>query len=134
MMYQSTSTPTMVREIKSSAELKEVFASNTYVAVDFFADWCPPCKAISPVFEQLSGKHAVEGQLAFVKVNVDNVKELAVQYRITAMPTFLFFKDGTQVAVHGQKMVQGANPPVLTAAAEKLGGLARKRAEEAAAK
>ncbi|GJN79681.1 hypothetical protein PLIIFM63780_003199 [Purpureocillium lilacinum] len=132
--YQSTSTPTMVREIKSSAELKEVFASNTYVAVDFFADWCPPCKAISPVFEQLSGKHAVEGQLAFVKVNVDNVKELAVQYRITAMPTFLFFKDGTQVAVHGQKMVQGANPPVLTAAAEKLGGLARKRAEEAAAK
>lgn len=99
----------MVREIKSSAELKEVFASNTYVAVDFFADWCPPCKAISPVFEQLSGKHAVEGQLAFVKVNVDNVKELAVQYRITAMPTFLFFKDGEKV-----DDLQGAIPPQLT--------------------
>ncbi|KAJ6442751.1 thioredoxin-like protein [Purpureocillium lavendulum] len=123
----------MVREIKSSAELQQVFASNTYVAVDFFADWCPPCKAISPVFEQLSGKHAVDGQFAFVKVNVDHVKDVAMQYRISAMPTFLFFKEGTQVAVNGQKMVQGANPPVLTAAAEKVGGLARKRAEEAAA-
>lgn len=123
----------MVRDVTSSEELAKVLSSNTYVVVDFYADWCPPCKAIAPVFEQLSGKHAVEAQLAFVKVNVDNVKDVAVQYRISAMPTFLFFKQGTQVAVHGQKTLQGANPQALGAAAEKLGGLAKERAAEAAA-
>ena len=121
----------MVREVTSRAELDEVFAQNTYVAVDFFATWCPPCKAIAPVFEQLSGRHAVEGQLAFVKVNVDEVRELAAAYAITAMPTFLFFKNGKQVAVNGEPVLKGASQPKLAAAAEKLGGLARQKADEA---
>ncbi|KYK57522.1 putative thioredoxin-like protein [Drechmeria coniospora] len=122
----------MVRQLTSTSELDEVFASNTYVVVDFFADWCPPCKAIAPVFEQLSGKHALQGQLEFVKVNVDHAKDVAVRYRISAMPTFMFFKNGKQVAVNSQAMLQGADPQALGAAAEKLGGLAKAKADEAA--
>jgi thioredoxin 1 len=49
------------------------------------------------------------------------------------MPTFMFFKEGKQVMVNGQKTIQGADPRTLGAAAEKLGGLAKKRAEEASA-
>jgi thioredoxin 1 len=118
-----------IKHITSNAELNALLSSTTYVAVDFYADWCPPCKAIAPVFEQLATKHSVDGILAFAKVNTDSVQEAAAAHRISAMPTFLFFKEGQQVLVNGQLMIQGANPPALTAAAEKLGGLAKKRAE-----
>ncbi|KAI8946140.1 thioredoxin-like protein [Xylaria longipes] len=122
-----------IQHITSSAELATLFSSNTYVAVDFYADWCPPCKAIAPIYEKLAGQHAVDSVLAFAKVNVDHVQDVARIYGVTAMPTFLFFKEGRQVAVNGQKMIQGADPRSLGAAAEKLGGLAKKKAESASA-
>ena len=59
------------------------------------------------------------------------MKDVAGQYRVSAMPTFMFFKEGKQVAVNGQAMIQGADQGKLGAAAEKLGGLAKKRAAEA---
>lgn len=121
-----------IHHITSSSQLQELFSSTTYVAVDFFADWCPPCKAIAPVWESLAKQHSVPGILAFAKVNVDHVQDIARTYRITAMPTFLFFKEGKQVAVNGQAVLQGADPRALGAAAEKLGGLAKKKAEAAA--
>ncbi|KJZ76131.1 Thioredoxin-like protein [Hirsutella minnesotensis 3608] len=120
-----------LHHITSPAELASLLASTTYVAVDFYADWCPPCKTIAPVFESLAAKHGRPGILAFAKVNVDHVQSVAQTYRISAMPTFLFFKDGKQVAVNGQVTIQGADPRALGAAAEKLGGLAKKRAEAA---
>ena len=123
-----------IHHITSTAELTTLLSSTTYVAVDFFADWCPPCRTIAPIFAQLAGRHALDGRLAFAKVNVDHVQDAAARYRVTAMPTFLFFKDGKQVAVNGQAMIQGADPRALGAAAEKLGGLAKKKAEEEAAK
>lgn len=123
----------MVQHVSSSAELQALFDSTTYVAVDFFADWCPPCKQIAPIYETLAEKHSVPNTLAFAKVNVDHAQDIASTYRVTAMPTFMFFKDGKQVAVNGQAMIQGADPRTLGAAAEKLGGLAKKRAEVAAA-
>lgn len=123
----------MAQYINSPEELQNLLSSTTYVAVDFFADWCPPCKAIAPVWESLATKHSKPGYLAFAKVNVDKVQAVAATYRISAMPTFLFFKEGKQVAVNGQAMIQGADPKALGAAAEKLGGLAAKKAEEAAA-
>lgn len=123
----------MVQHVSSSTELQALFDSTTYVAVDFFADWCPPCKQIAPIYETLAEKHSVPNTLAFAKVNVDHAQDIARTYRVTAMPTFMFFKDGKQVAVNGQAMIQGADPRTLGAAAEKLGGLAKKRAENAAA-
>jgi thioredoxin 1 len=120
-----------VQHPSSLPELQELFSSTTYVAVDFFADWCPPCKQIAPVWQKLAEQYTVPRQLAFAKVNVDHAQDIARTYRITAMPTFMFFKDGKQVAVHGQAMIQGADPRALMAAAEKLGGLATKRAAEA---
>ncbi|KAI0145493.1 thioredoxin-like protein [Xylariaceae sp. FL1272] len=119
--------------ITSSSELQTLFGNTTYVAVDFFADWCPPCKSIAPIYAGLAGKHSVPGVLAFAKVNVDRVQDVARTYGITAMPTFMFFKDGRQVAVNGQAVMQGADPKTLSAAAEKLGGLAQKRVAEAKA-
>lgn len=122
---------TNIHHITSSTELSTLLSSTTYVAVDFFADWCPPCRSIAPVFSQLSTRHAVPGHLAFAKVNVDHVADAAAQYRVTAMPTFLFFKEGRQVAVNGDKALMGADPRKLGAAVEKVSGLAQKRVAEA---
>ncbi|KAI0023500.1 thioredoxin-like protein [Xylariomycetidae sp. FL0641] len=119
--------------IGTAAELDALFRSTTYVAVDFFADWCPPCKAIAPHFASLAAAHSLPGRLAFAKVNVDRVPDAARVHGVTAMPTFLFFKDGRQVAVHGKKAIQGADPPSLAAAVDKLSGLARKMQADNAA-
>ncbi|KAI2779399.1 thioredoxin-like protein [Daldinia loculata] len=119
-----------LHHINSLAELQSLFASNTYVAVDFYADWCGPCKVIAPQYESLAKQHGVPGFLAFAKVNVDTAQDAARAFGVTAMPTFLFFKEGRQVAVNGQAAIRGADARSLAAAAEKLGGLAKKRMAE----
>ena len=119
-----------LHHINSLPELQKLFAATTYVVIDFYADWCGPCKTIAPIYANLSKKHSQAGILAFVKVDVDHAQEIAAQYGVSAMPTFLAFKDGKLVAVNGAAQIRGADVRALTAAAEKLGGLARKRAEE----
>ncbi|TQV91009.1 hypothetical protein V2A60_008180 [Cordyceps javanica] len=120
-----------IQHVTSLVQLEQVFAAHTYVVVDFFATWCPPCKAIAPVYEKLADKHGADGHFAFAKVNVEEAVDAAQKYGITAMPTFLFFKDGKQVTVNGQLDIKGANPPALTAAADKIGSLAAARQAEA---
>ncbi|RDA84364.1 hypothetical protein CP532_2605 [Ophiocordyceps camponoti-leonardi (nom. inval.)] len=121
----------LLRNITSEEEFTSLLQSTTYVVVDFTADWCGPCKAISPILESLAAKYSVPKTLAFAKVNVDNVGTVAAKYSITAMPTFMFFKEAKQVAVNGQAMIRGADVSALTSAAEKIGGLAASRAKEA---
>ncbi|TKW51026.1 Thioredoxin-like protein [Colletotrichum tanaceti] len=95
-----------VYKVSSAAELDSVLASSSRVVVDFYADWCPPCRAIAPVFSELADKHAAEGRLAFAKVNVDHVNDVAGRYGVTAMPTFVFFRDGKPQGVE----VKGLTP------------------------
>ncbi|KAJ1338549.1 thioredoxin 1 [Microdochium nivale] len=120
-----------LHHIGSAEQLDTLMSSTTYVVVDFYADWCGPCKAIAPGYQALAAQHSIPGILAFAKVNVDNARDAAARYRVSAMPTFMFFKDGKQVAVNGQAMIQGADPRSLSAAAEKLGALAKKKAASA---
>ncbi|KAI4859510.1 thioredoxin-like protein [Hypoxylon rubiginosum] len=119
-----------LHHVGSLAELQSLFASTTYVAVDFYADWCGPCKQIAPHYAALAKQHSAPGVLAFAKVDVDAAQDAARAFGVTAMPTFMFFKDGRQVAVNGQPAIRGADPRSLAAAAEKLGGLAKKRVAE----
>ena len=73
-----------VISISSSQHFKTIVASSTYVIVDFYADWCGPCKVISPVFEQLAAQESKPGRLTFVKVDVDNQRDVASTYGISA--------------------------------------------------
>ncbi|RCI12321.1 hypothetical protein L249_0061 [Ophiocordyceps polyrhachis-furcata BCC 54312] len=80
-----------VIEVKTAEEFKDLLKKHPKVAVDFYAEWCGPCKIISPVFKQLSEQHS---DITFLSVDVDKLEAVAQEYGIRAMPTFIMFKDG----------------------------------------
>ncbi len=69
-----------------------VINSDKPVLVDFWAEWCGPCKALAPVLDEIAGE--LDGKAQLVKVNVDESGELAQKYGIRGIPTLIFFKDG----------------------------------------
>ena len=84
------------------------------VLLDLYADWCGPCKMIAPMLDELSAKY--EGQVTFVKVNVDNDPEVAQRFGVMSIPTLITFKDGQKV-----KQVAGFQPkPMLEKMIEEL--------------
>lgn len=84
----------MVKHINKQDFQKEVLDEKGLVLVDFYADWCGPCRMTAPIIEELANE---EKNVKFVKVNVDENPDLASQYQIFSIPTFLIFKDGKVV-------------------------------------
>ncbi|MDR2156343.1 MAG: thioredoxin [Clostridiales Family XIII bacterium] len=62
--------------------------------IDFYADWCGPCKMMSPIFDEAAETYA--GKIKFAKINIDEQRKLAVSNKVMSIPTLLFFKDGAQ--------------------------------------
>lgn len=84
-----------VTEISDARFEAEVLQSDMPVMVDFWAPWCGPCKAIGPVVEELAGNY--QGQVKFMKCNVDDNPATPGKYGIKAIPTLIFFKNGDVV-------------------------------------
>ena len=98
----------MVHQIKDMGDLQShlTAAGGKLVVIDFFATWCGPCKMISPKIEAMAGEMS---NVVFLKVDVDEAEDVAQEYNISAMPTFIFLKNGQKVAD-----LMGANADKLT--------------------
>ncbi|EPQ26902.1 uncharacterized protein PFL1_05537 [Pseudozyma flocculosa PF-1] len=102
-----------VKELKSYDEFKAAINGDKVAVIDFWATWCGPCRVIGPVFERISDTPAAD-KIDFYKVDVDAQEKIAQECKITAMPTFVFFKNGEVV-----ETVLGANPGALNTAISK---------------
>jgi thioredoxin 1 len=82
----------MVQAVTTQNFEQEVIKSGLPVVVDVHASWCGPCRTMMPFFEELAIEYS--GKYKFTKLNIDEERDLAIQYRVSSIPTFLFFKDG----------------------------------------
>ncbi|TXK18927.1 thioredoxin [Homoserinibacter sp. GY 40078] len=97
------------KEVTDASFADDVLASDKPIMVDFWAEWCGPCRAVSPILDKIAEEHAEK--LSIVKLNVDDNPETAMKYGITSIPAMYVFKDGEVV-----KRVIGAKPkPALEA-------------------
>jgi thioredoxin 1 len=94
----------MANTVSDTTFDSEVLNSSEPVLVDFFAEWCGPCKAMAPALEQVAEE--LKGKVKVVKVDVDQSPAVTGKYGIRAMPTLILFKDGKVAAQHTGALVQ----------------------------
>ena len=83
-----------IKKIAGDSFQTEVTEAGVPVLLDFYADWCGPCKMMAPVVEQLAEE--LEGKAKVGKLNIDENMDIAEKYRVMNIPTFLIFKDGQE--------------------------------------
>jgi thioredoxin 1 len=91
------------KDVTDATFADEVLNSNDTIMVDFWAEWCGPCRAVSPILDQIASEHS--DKIKIVKLNVDDNPQMAMKYQITSIPAMKVFRGGEVV-----KTVIGAKP------------------------
>jgi thioredoxin 1 len=81
-----------VQEVSDTSFDGDILKSTVPVLVDFWAPWCGPCRTVAPIVDELANQYA--GKIKVAKVNVDESQQVAFQYQVTSIPTFILFKNG----------------------------------------
>jgi thioredoxin 1 len=97
---------TSAKTVTDDSFTTDVLQSDKAVLVDFWAEWCGPCRQVSPILEEIAGEHAEKIQV--VKLNVDENPQTAAQYGITSIPTMNVYQGGQVV-----KSIVGAKPKAM---------------------
>ncbi|PRY67979.1 thioredoxin [Glaciihabitans tibetensis] len=97
------------KDVTDASFAEDVLNSSDTIMVDFWAEWCGPCRAVSPILDQIASEHS--DKIRIVKLNVDDNPQMAMKYQITSIPAMKVFRGGEVV-----KTVIGAKPkPALEA-------------------
>lgn len=88
----------MVSDITDDTFEKEVLEASMPVIVDFWADWCGPCKMLTPILEELSKDKELVGKIKIVKINIDENPNIPSKFGIRSIPTIILFENGKNVA------------------------------------
>jgi thioredoxin 1 len=88
---------------------------NGKIILDFFADWCGPCKKLGPVFSELSNQYS---NITFIKIDTDSAEELAKHYNVSALPTVIYINNGEVVSI-----IKGFNMDKIKSETEELNNL-----------
>ena len=99
----------LIKHVSDSSFEADVLQSQQPVLVDYWAEWCGPCKMIAPLLDELSGTY--EGKLRIAKMNVDENRDIPAKFGIRGIPTLMIFKDGQLAATK----VGALNKAALTA-------------------
>ena len=81
-----------IKVVSDASFEKDVVNSSKPVLVDFWAEWCGPCKVLSPILDEIANEY--DGRITIAKINVDENKRIPLKYGIRGIPTMLLFKDG----------------------------------------
>lgn len=99
-------TANATKTVTDTTFASEVLGSETPVLVDFWAEWCGPCRQVSPILEEIAEENP--GKLTVAKLNIDENPEITREYQVMGIPTMILFKNGEQV-----KQIQGAKPKAM---------------------
>lgn len=83
-------------KIINSSEFKKEVLEKDFVVVDFYADWCGPCRMILPFLEEIQAETGVD----IVKINIDEAPDIATEYEVMSIPTLIIFKKGEKVGMN----------------------------------
>jgi thioredoxin 1 len=86
----------LIKHLSDASFEADVLKSNTPVLVDYWAEWCGPCKMIAPILDEVAGTY--QGKLQIAKMNVDENREVPAKFGIRGIPTLMLFKDGQLAA------------------------------------
>ena len=88
-------TLSIIKRTKMKKSFNDIIDQKVPVLVDFYADWCAPCKNMAPILKQL--KAELKNSISIIKINVDTNQALAAKYQVQGVPTFMVFKQGKQI-------------------------------------